>query len=194
MTTTSLFIEILIIGYMGLAWLGMIPAILFGIPDMQSVLDVIDKAEILITITLTSFAYFFGILIDRIADSVLDKWDGIIRKKTRCSDEPSILSMQAVLFVKAPESVSRFSYQQSRLRIVRAAVLNVGLFFITSLVFVFARVSGDNDKVVALASLLFIAAIWAATFFAYNRITWSYWRRTRREYLSLDTTTEDERK
>ncbi len=194
MSTTSLFIEILIIGYMGLAWLVMIPAILFGIPDMQSVLDVIDKAEILITITLTSFAYFLGILIDRIADSVLDKWDEIIRNKTRCSDEPSILSMQASLFVKAPESVNRFSYQQSRLRIVRAAVLNVGLFFITSLVFVFTRVSGGNDKVVALASLLFIAAIWAATFFAYNRITWSYWRRTRREYLSLDTPTEDEQK
>jgi hypothetical protein len=184
MNTTNLFIEILIIGYMGLPWLFMTLAIMFGLPNFQVLLDIINKAEFVIAIALTSFAYFLGILVDRIADSVLETWDNRVREKLIQGKEPSILSMQAVLFLKSPESVERFGYQQNRLRVVRAGIVNVGLFLLSSLIFIFTRIQDARLKVSCLGFLVIVVVIWGLTFFTYNRITWSYWKRTRREYLA----------
>lgn len=185
MSTTSLFIEIVIIGYMGCAWLAVIFGITFGLPNTRLLLDVMAKAQIPITVILTAFAYFFGILIDRLADSVLDGWDERIRKKIQSGNEPPVTTMQSILFVKSPESVQRFNYQQNRLRVVRAAILNLGILLLVSLIYVFIRVPSNQIGVSLLSLLIVIGGLWLASFFAYNRITWSYWGRTRREYLAL---------
>lgn len=185
MSTTNLFIELLIIGYMSCVWLAIFLAALFGLPPAISILNFLEKAQLLITIVLTSFAYFLGVLVDRLADTALGRWDESVQERVRQSDEPSILEMQAVLFVKAPESVTRFGYQQNRLRVVRAAVFNIGLLIISFLLFVALQPSQRPSPAAGWTVIVVGVAIWIATVFTYFRVTLSYWQRTRREYLAL---------
>jgi hypothetical protein len=185
MSTTNLFIELLIIGYMSCVWLAMLLAALFGVPPTDTLLNFLDKAQLLITIVLTSFAYFLGVLVDRLADTALGRWDESVQKRVCQHDEPSILEMQAALFVQAPESVGRFSYQQNRLRVVRAAVFNIGLLIICFLLFIILQPSHRPSSAGGWTIGALGVAIWIATVFTYFRVTLSYWQRTRREYLAL---------
>jgi hypothetical protein len=185
MSTTNLFIELLIIGYMSCVWLAMLLAALFGPPPVGVILNFLEKAQLLVVIVLTSFAYFLGVLVDRLADTALGRWDELIQNRVRQPNEPSILEMQASLFVQAPESVARFGYQQNRLRVVRAAVFNIGLLLISFLLFVILQPSHRPALTVGWAIMVVGLIIWVATVFTYFRVTLSYWQRTRREYLAL---------
>ena len=181
MLKSSLFAEILVIGYMGCVWLAMLMIALLGLPSAEALLEArsaLRDAQVLITFGLTAFAYFLGILIDQIADAALGVWDRRIRIAIEQGVNPSMLEMQAYLFTKSPEMIDRYEYIQRRLRISRAAVLNVGAILV-----LVPFVGLANTHTIA---IIFVGAvIWVCTVCSYYLATRFYWERLGREYRAL---------
>ena len=181
MTKTSLFVEILVIGYMGCAWLAMLMIAILGPPTSEVLLGVqsaFRDAQIPATFGLTAFAYFLGILIDQIADTVMGIWDRRIRIALEQGGSPPLLDMQAYIFTRVSESSHRYDYIQKRLRISRASVFNVG-----AIVVLVPFVGLGNTNVLLI--ILVGAGIWASTVFSYYQATRFYWKRIGREYRAL---------
>lgn len=185
MSTTSLFVELLIIGYMAEAWLAVLLVALLGPGAPRAALAAMNAAALLAALIVTSFAYFLGVLMDRVSDTALCHWDVVSRRRLRQKHEPSLLDMQATLFVRCPESVARFGYQQSRLRVVRSGVFNVAFLLASFLLLVATQPSLRPTSTIVWTLSLIGAVIWIGTAFTYWRITQSYWERTRREFLAL---------
>jgi hypothetical protein len=163
MLKTSLFAEILVIGYMGCVWLTMLMIAILGPPTAEALLEArsaLRDAQFLITFGLTEFAYFLGILIDQIADAAIGIWDRRIRIAIERGVDPSMLEMQAYLFTRAPEAVDRYEYIQKRLRISRAAVLNVGAILV--LVPFVGLASAHMFAILSVGTV-----IWASAVFSY---------------------------
>ena len=185
MSTSKIYIELLIIGYLGIISIVYVLLLIYGIPNLENILNKIDELEFLISIILTSFAYYFGILLDRISDTLLYHWDKNIRKNFELDGEPSILEMQAKLFINSPESVRRYGYQQNRIRIIRASILILSvLLFILSFLLLHDRYS-DLGSTNLPNHLFYVFAFWSLSLFTFSRITRSYWIRTKREFFAM---------
>ena len=178
MFKTSLFAEILVIGYMGCVWLAMLMIWILGPPTEQLLLEArcaLRDGQILITFGLTAFAYFVGILIDQLADVAIGLWDRRIRIAIERGESPSMLEMQAYLFTQVPEAVDRYEYIQKRLRISRAAVFNVAAVL---LIAPFLGLENAHLRAIIIVGSI----IWCSAVFSYYLATRFYWERLGREY------------
>jgi hypothetical protein len=126
MSTTSLFVEILVVGIQTLVWLVLL---IHARWDVKLFLDMLKEYKdyaALITTLLLAFAYVIGIFVDRIADSFC-RW-------LRYSGDhslPESVGKARLRIMKESEGMAKFlDYQRSRLRIARATVFNIFIMII----------------------------------------------------------------
>ena len=148
MSTTSLFVEILIIGIEALVWLGLFLSLVWNPGPYLDIFKHYKDYAALFTTLLLALAYVIGIIIDRLADSFYK----ILRYHSD-APLPAPVGKMRLLIMHGSEGMAKFlDYQRSRLRIARATVFNLLLTLIVIVIwlihynvsdaFVFALVIG----------------------------------------------------
>lgn len=121
MSTTTLFVEILIIGLEALVWLAMALSLRWDMYPMLDFLRINQAYSVLITPFLLALAYILGIIIDRAADSLYRPL-----RYSHKKDLPATVRAMRLRIMHASDGMAKFlEYQRSRLRIARATVLNL---------------------------------------------------------------------
>ena len=139
MATSSLFVEILIVGLEALVWMGLVVLCYTGPVDVVTTLKGLKEWVAPLTALLFGAAYVIGILMDRVADSLYvalegkpPKWrasnwlNRILGKEPVVYSVPDKIGEKRLRVMLESEGMAKFlDYQRSRLRIARATVLNL---------------------------------------------------------------------
>ena len=158
MTTTHLFVELLVIGFGTLVWLGLLGAAFFGYDPFA----LGGKSFSLSTLfPLLTFAYVLGIVTDRLADWVFDRWDRCHLKETFNGDLDVYLEGRRIMALYGRALWDHLEYGRSRLRICRGWVLNGACLLVSFDVFLWKAstaptLTGGQITVSNIAMLLFV--------------------------------------
>ncbi len=171
MSTTLLFVELLIAGIQVLIWFVLLILTVFGYEWALTLpVQAMHDWQILITAALLSFVYVLGILFDRLADVIFSKWDRAIAYQ-RFPDAPHAFSVVRFQISKDNEYLNhQFEYTRSRLRIARASSLNFAITTILALIFVATRLTGIQD----LSRLFIFIAVTGIFLTGLATLTWYF--------------------
>ena len=125
MSTTLLFVEIIIIGLQVTVWLVIVILLFFG-HDWISPAE-LSKWQGVGALILLSFAYTVGTLFDRLSDRIFSRWNERLKAR-EFPDPPAALVAVRYEVAKENEYLNRlFEYTRSRMRIARATSVNAPL-------------------------------------------------------------------
>ncbi len=174
MATTAVFAEILIVGLQVEAWLALILLSVFGTEWIHP--DQVADFAALLTIVVLALAYVLGIILDRLADTLLDYLEHTrpgthvktwLRKKERPEKLEKVATMRMKVMVASDGATRFLDYQRSRWRIARATVLNLAIAGLAAALYV---VSTDVAWQWALVPLVCALVLVPTTYFAGVRI------------------------
>ena len=122
MSTTSVFVEILIVGLQAMIWVGLIVFAKYaGHDKCLAALTKYEQYSALITTLLLASAYVLGIFVDRVADCVY-----VLFQYRDPEKPPARVAEMRLQIMHQSEGMAKFlDYQRSRLRIARATVFNL---------------------------------------------------------------------
>jgi hypothetical protein len=132
--TTAVFAEILIIGLEVEAWLGLVLLSVFGTEWIK--LDEVKDFATLLTLVVLALAYVLGIIVDRLSDTLADRFEHTevgewVKSKMTKNGElelPEGVATMRMTVMQKSDGMTRFlDYQRSRWRIARATVLNLAI-------------------------------------------------------------------
>ena len=125
METTSLYVELIIIGLETSMWLASSFLWVTDICNAYIVAKMLDKLPA--SILLLGLMYVIGIIIDRFADMIFKKKENIIRKESGLKSKSSI-----VIWTKSKQE-EYFKFTRSKVRILRASIINIPLFTVSAI-------------------------------------------------------------
>lgn len=151
MSTTNLFVELLVVGVGAFFW---VLLIILGISaePFDSIKELI-KVELFIP--LLSIIYVLGIVVDRVADSIFDKLWGIKIRNSIFPDRNDYYRARSIIFSSAESISDLLEYNRSRLRICRGWSLN-SVMIIVSLNIYALLVPLSYYKQTILGSIMFL--------------------------------------
>ena len=124
MNTTSIFVELLVIGFHTLTWIGLL------------IITIIGHKSINLALPILAMTYVLGVAIDRLSDMVFLPCDHRLRDKEKLKAFPEFLIMRFYILGKSKDIYAQLEYTRSRLRIMRAATLNFVALSVVSTFFV----------------------------------------------------------
>jgi hypothetical protein len=150
MSTTNLFVELVIIGIGASIWLTFTLLCVFGyawIPlDWSNPVAHLEKIiTVPALIPTLAVAYVFGIVVDRIADLTFQGWDRKLRQK-HFSQSVDYQRARTVIYDQSPSLRDWFQYGRSRLRICRGWTINSSLCIITTNAFIWMWLPADSPR------------------------------------------------
>jgi hypothetical protein len=171
--TVAVFAEILIVGLEAAVWILLTILTIFGN-------DWVDPAELegwetLVTVLILASAYVLGVLMDRMANTILTK----LRPDRDKTPERkwATARLEIMARIGGVSLIQFLEYLRSRVRIARGTVVNFFLIALATLAFGLARTSASKSPkgigflVVSVAILLGISF---ASFFAWSRLNDNY--------------------
>ena len=156
MSTTNLFVELVVIGVFAIAWIALLLIAFFGIPawPWADLLNVFTAAPVL------ALVYVLGIVTDRLADWVFEKLFSSIYDTTKKQHGDRLQVL------RGPEKIAELGeYARSRARICRGVVFNSVLILVAFHVWVAGStvpISSNGKVVVSIAVGLLAVAAWVA--------------------------------
>ncbi len=187
MSTTALFVELLIVGLESLVWISLFLCAFFGVDWLLGLINIFEKADLFITTVLVGFAYLIGILLDELFDSLTGWWSNRIKSSIHEKGLPKMWDMQAYIFSHSKEAIEQLGYIRTRVRIMRSSIFNFALIGISAVLFVNNQIASVNHPVgrinwvVGIVGLLLVGI----TAFIYWRLEQAYWFRVMGIYKSL---------
>jgi len=174
MQTTSIYIELVIIGAEALTWIFTI----FALIDAR-VISVLKNglSSIPIAVILLGLCYVVGMVFDRIADWIFKKFE----QKIRAKQEIPKNVIGHLLFVKTNDE-QYFNYITSRKRIVRGTALNVLPISIALALYLLIH---HLSTAVAVAIILCGVIFFILCLITYHQIIVSYYKRVKR-YIAAE--------
>jgi hypothetical protein len=134
----------------------------------------------LITVFVLGFAYTLGIIVDRVADSLLHPIDKRFRPKRFGSKLPSVANARLEVMSKNEELTRFLDFVRSRMRLARATCLNLILITLTAAVLLATQTSAGYLQIMgAVAGGLILFSLSA---FAWRRISQTYYKRLEQAY------------
>jgi hypothetical protein len=138
MSTTALFVDLLIIGIQVAIWLGLLFLSLFGF-------DWIDRLKVqgweaTIGVLLLPVVYPVGVFIDHLADALLSRWRKRIRDKY--VQDKSQTVMDLLMTAKDDKLSTYYDYLRIRIRISRSSAFNFAVIAVLFPVFAAIRLNG----------------------------------------------------
>lgn len=173
MTTTHLFVELLVIGFGAIAWLVVLGATVFGYDLDHSLLSWQALVPLL------SVVYVLGIVIDRVADWLVGPLDRRHLEQYFKEDKDAYFSGRRMLVVYGPALWAHLEYGRSRLRICRGWALNSLLLMVTITVYAWVH----NPPSLNPCWRLWAANLMLATFFGLCFGCW--WGLNKKEYQKI---------
>ncbi|MBD1999103.1 hypothetical protein H6G00_21210 [Leptolyngbya sp. FACHB-541] len=188
MNTTLLFIELLITGLQGSTWVFLLVLSISGYGWLQTQqLQNLGDWSALLTVFVLSFAYAIGIIIDRLADTIFNKWNKQIGKQIL----PDIARPSIRRFALGKENEylnNQFEYTRSRIRIVRASSLNFALIAIFATIFIWIQLqflSIGQKLIYTLIILVGGGLLSGFSIYAWLKLTQTYYRLIQSNYKEL---------
>jgi len=143
MQTTTLYVELLIIGFEVYIWLGLFLASFVQMDRMALLLKKFESYSFLATLTALGLAYLLGIVFDKIAHflvgaqrrSLRRLFYGAISSAVATEDDDDYRQIYARIMARDGQASSVMLYARSKVRILRASVLNVILITAATAVF-----------------------------------------------------------
>lgn len=178
MSTTDLFVELIIIGMGSAIWIFFLITSIFG-------LSWIDSSKFLSLTTLIPFlslTYVVGIVFDRIADTLFE-WiwaKKLFRKYYENKD--NFHDDRRIVYVHEGRLANLLEYGRSRLRICRGWALNSILILLTLNLFVWTRIPDFHLKIqMSLFGSFFCIFLICGTWFSWYRLTLNDFRRVKEQ-------------
>lgn len=171
MNTTSLFVELLIIGFEVVVWLALLLGTITGsMAWIRDLLKVFKDFAALLTALVFALAYFLGILVDKIAKWLVE--DSGLGKRLQKAIARSIPKPRHVhkdyarVMVREGEPMSDLIYARSKVRILRASIINVPLMALFSGLLAWSKPGSDTWRPL-LVAMGIGALLTGLTFFVY---------------------------
>jgi len=144
MSTTSLFVELVVIGAGAAIWVGLLILAVFGVEWLPAVAASREFALPMLLPAL-SIMYVLGILVDRLADGIFVRQADRLRARTFPTREDYRYA-RTLIYVQSDSLKDLFEYNRSRLRICRGWVVNAVLILLTSNLFVASIIPSGSVK------------------------------------------------
>ncbi len=138
MTTTALFVELLITGLQASLWLLLVTFCFLGHEWINP--ERLKGFEAIIAIIALPIVYPLGVFVDYLSDQLFRPWELKIRKTYDLDNNQTALGL--LVKTKDVSLASHFAYLRSRIRISRSSALNFTLITLTSVVFTAIRCRG----------------------------------------------------
>ena len=129
MGTTSLYVELVIIGLEAMMWIIAFSIYLTDIKYISLIEKLLEKLPV--SIFILGVLYILGLIIDRVADGLFDK----VENKLRASS--GLVAASSILIWKESGQEEYFKFTRSKVRILRASSINMPLFMISMALNVF---------------------------------------------------------
>ena len=115
MSTTNLFVELLVIGVGAVCWVGMLIMGIFGVEWFEA--ELLQSYPILVV--LLAIVYLLGIISDRLADYVFDKlFSGALRTRY-FHEKREYQDARRLIFSSSNRLADMHEYGRTRIRICR---------------------------------------------------------------------------
>jgi hypothetical protein len=178
MSTTSLFVELIVIGSGVFLWLVLAALALFGI----SVLALDQTILVASAIPMLSLIYVLGTVWDRLADSIFGRVWGDGLRSSEFEDIAEYYDSRRVILTKSPELSELLEYGRSRLRICRGWTLNAPLIGL-SLIYLLLSQPGlvENTLTACVAVASASIALTVGCWFAWNSLAKAEYRKVREQ-------------
>ena len=164
MSTTSLFVELLIIGAGAAIWVGLLIVAVFDVEWLPA-LAASKELALPMLLPVLSITYVLGILVDRLADRIFDGKSDRLRAE-RFPSREDYRHARTLIYVQSESLRDLFEYGRSRLRICRGWTVNSAFILITFLFFVI----GTKGRVSVHQPLLWFGSV-ASILLGF----WSWW-------------------
>jgi hypothetical protein len=138
MSTTALFIELLITGVQAAIWLALLILCLLGFDWINP--ERLKGFEVLLAVVLLPIVYPAGVFIDNLADRLFRPWELKIREAYNLKKTQTALTL--LMRTKDQSLASHFSYIRSRIRISRSSAFNFALMTVAGVTFTAIRLRG----------------------------------------------------
>lgn len=163
MKTTSLFVELLVIGTGAMIALALVLTSMIQL-DTHWLSSTLEDYSLLVALFAFSFIYLLGIVVDRLADMLFDARSQQIKATVYKADE-NILADKINIYHNATPLVEMINYGRSRMRICRGWILNLLFIIIAFDGYCLLNQSGDilsliGINVLALAFLYLLYICW----------------------------------
>ncbi|WP_237561781.1 hypothetical protein [Flagellimonas algicola] len=151
MSTTQIFIELLITGFGGLIW---IVLIVLAAGGLEIDLILAGEHSSIILFPLAGIAYILGILIDRIGYQLFNKPEKKQMQKVFKNEEKlgKVKHMAKFIMLKSERLSGEIDYNRSRLRLCRSWVINFFCISVALLLYIFLN-SVTNSKFFIILSI-----------------------------------------
>jgi len=135
MTTTNLFVELIVIGVGAACWVGMLILSLFGVESIS--LESLSSYPVLVT--LLTMAYLLGIISDRAADFAFDKLFSNSLRIRHFGQKREYQDARRLVFNTSDRLADMHDYGRTRIRICRGWALNAVLIALSLNVLLHSR-------------------------------------------------------
>lgn len=184
MSTTDLFVEIIVIGVGATIWIVLLALSIFGyswVPSGQ----VFSLASLLPILAIT---YVLGIVTDRVADTLFDKlWKPSLAQQFYQQDGDDY-DDRRYIYLRSEQLAHLLEYGRSRLRICRGWTLNSLLILGSFNLFIQLQLPHASLKLTAfLFGNLFLVLLTYCLWFSWKQLTLADYRKVKRQSAWLKT-------
>lgn len=191
MSTTQVFVELLITGFGGLIWMTIMVGVLCGL-SLETIFTRTYPAFFILPIS--GIAYIVGILIDRIGYQVFMRLENRIGYRTfnapennedKPKKEAEAYLRPAITLVMhhSGQLKEKINYTRTRLRLCRSWIVN---FSCIGLALALALLAGRDEKQNIILALLFLSLFLSlASYFVWKRLALDYYIDIKTSYQML---------
>jgi hypothetical protein len=190
MTTTSLYVELLVIGLQVLAWLVLLLVRVFHLGDeeLTQAWGQLKDLGLVLVAGAFALAYMLGIIADKLCKllfQVIPVYEACCKAATRikCTslykslykskehdamDETSIGMAYAYVSAHSDQPDAELLYARSKVRILRASILNVPLILLLAFLLLSERTYVDRLSQVIMGAVVLLATALVAIAYSFN--------------------------
>ena len=183
MNTTSIFVELIVIGIGAAAW---IITLILGFAGL-SLGDIVGTFKTETAIPLLAVVYVLGIIIDRLADTSFDKiWGNSLRDK-KFDTVGEYYNARRNILINSERLSELLEYGRSRLRICRGWCFNAAAMAISFNIYLLLAPETSFNKIAAgLTGTLLCAFLALGTWYAWKKLTQAEYRKVKEQSKYLD--------
>lgn len=185
MNTTNLFVELIVIGIGALTWTLLVLLTALGFDWLP-----IDRAfSIEALVPVLSIVYVLGIITDRVADAIFDRWWSDDLRSEHFGERQEYYRARRQILTSSERLSDLLEYGRSRLRIARGWTLNAILIAMGLNLFVWTRLRQSQMAArLSVVGTLFLLTLAAGAWYAWQSISLAEYRKIKEqsEHVSLE--------